>query len=341
MRKLNLVFLIGLLAAVAVLGVGVHFVHAFQVRRNASALLDRADRAEAGKDLEKAEQALRQYLNLRREDGPAWKRYAEVVEQRDSDRLRRAQVFLVYEEALRHNPGDAKLGRRCAELALELQRYHDARRHLSELVKKKDSQGQPAAAEQAELEDLLGQCELGLTQYVEAEKQFLKALKLDPGRVACYDRLARLHRLARLRRTELSQIAEADRTIEEMVAKNPKAGRAYLYRWRYRRDLAPPADPNDLTRALDLAPEDPEVLLAAAVASEQKSDPAAARAYFEKGFRLDPTNLALALGLAGLEGREGHLERAEAVLRRADQAQPSLELAFLPPSSWPSSWLTT
>src|SRR5262249_25597038 len=73
MRKLNLPFLIGLLAVAAVLGVGYHFVHAYQVRRNASALLDRADRAEAGKNLDQAEQALRDYLDLRREDGPAWK----------------------------------------------------------------------------------------------------------------------------------------------------------------------------------------------------------------------------------------------------------------------------
>src|SRR2546423_1798953 len=100
MRKLNFIFLIGLLAVLAVLGVGTHFLHAYQVRRNASALLDRAERAQAGKDLETAEQSLSQYVNLRPEDGPAWKRYAQVVEQRDRDRVRREPVFLVYEEAL-------------------------------------------------------------------------------------------------------------------------------------------------------------------------------------------------------------------------------------------------
>ena len=167
MRRLNLVFLAVLLAAVALLGGGMHLVHGFQVRRNASALLDRARRAEAGNDLEKAEQSLRQYLNLRREDGPAWKWYAQVVDQQDSDRRRRERVFLVYEQALRYNPGDAKLERRCADLALELRRYSDAQRHLTNLLEKrpKDSQGQPAAAELAELEDLLGQCDRGLTRY--------------------------------------------------------------------------------------------------------------------------------------------------------------------------------
>ena len=61
-RRLNLVFLTILLAAVALLGGGMHLVHGVQVRRNASALLDRAGRAEAGNDLEKAEQSLSQYL---------------------------------------------------------------------------------------------------------------------------------------------------------------------------------------------------------------------------------------------------------------------------------------
>ncbi len=72
MRRLNLVFLAILLVAAALLGGGVHLLHGFQVRRNASALLDRARQAEADHDLEKAEQALQAYLNLEREDGSAW-----------------------------------------------------------------------------------------------------------------------------------------------------------------------------------------------------------------------------------------------------------------------------
>ena len=73
----------------------------------------------------------------------------------------------------------------------------------------------------------------------------------------------------------------------------------------------------------------PEVLLIAAAVSERKQDSAAARAYLEKGFKLDPKNLDLALRLARLETNEGHLDRAEGVLREADQAKPSLDLAFI------------
>ena len=186
----------------------------------------------------------------------------------------------------------------------------------------KDSQGQPAAAELAELEDLLGQCNRGLVRYEAAEKWFVKALQHDPGRLECYNLLARM------RRIELRRIESADGTIKEMVAKNPKAGRAYIYRWRYSREFASAPDPDDLKKALELAPDDLEVLFTAAVASEEKQDSASARAYYRQGIKLDPKITAFALNLARLESRQGHLDQAEAVLRQADQAHPSVDAAF-------------
>jgi cellulose synthase operon protein C len=326
MRRLNLAFLAILFMGVVLLGGGMHLVHGFQMQRNASVLLDRARRAEVANDLEKAEQSLRQYLNLQREDGPAWTWYARVVDQRDVGRYRREHVSLVHEEAFRYNPADSKLERRCAELALELGRYGDAyrhfqphfQRHLKGLLEK----GQAAGAELAELEDLLGQCARGLTHYEEAESLFKQALEHDPHRVDCYDRLARL------RRADLRRIEVADGTIKEMIVKNPDSGRACIYRWRYTREFAPPADAGDLAKGLKLAPDDLEVLFTAAVASEQNQDAVAARDYFEKGLKLDPKNAAFALRLAGLETRALHLDRAEAVLRQAFQANPSLDLSF-------------
>ena len=247
------------------------------------------------------------------------------MDQRDTDRRRRERVFLVHEEALRYNPGDSELERRCADLALELGRYKEAQRHLTNLLEnaEQDSQGQPAAAAEAELEDLLGQCSRGLTQYDDAEKWFDRSVQHDPGRVACYDRLARL------RRTELRRIEAADGTIRDMVAKNPQAGRAYIYRWRYAQEFAPPAQAGDIQKALKLAPDDPEVLLdrghreRAESRTPPRRGPTARRVC-----KLDPKNVAFALGLARLETRERHLDRAEAVLRQAYQANPALDLAF-------------
>jgi tetratricopeptide (TPR) repeat protein len=315
MRRLNLVFLAALLVGGTLAGVGIHLVHGFQVRRNAWALLDRARRAESAQDLTKAEQSLRRYLNLRAEDGPVWAWYARVVDHRIVDRRRLDRDFLVHEEALRHDRDDAQLERRCAEIAMEMGRYNDARRHLVHLIEDPRLAG-------AELEDLLGQCESRLTRYEEAERRFVRAIERDPGRIACYDRLARL------RRVEFRRIEAADATVEQMIARNRESGPAYIARWRYARDFAPPDDDRDIRKALELAPDDPEVLLTASVAAEERNDITSVRVYLEKGFRLDPRNPALALGLSRVETREGHPDRAEAILRRAFRANPVAPLAF-------------
>src|SRR5690242_5664268 len=61
-RRLDFKFLACLLAAVAVAAVGVHFLHAFQVHRNAHSLLQQADRAGEQGNPEKAAEYLRRYL---------------------------------------------------------------------------------------------------------------------------------------------------------------------------------------------------------------------------------------------------------------------------------------
>ncbi len=315
MRRLNLVFLTALLVGGTVAGVGIHLVHGFQVRRNAWALLDRARRAESAHDMAKAEQSLGRYLDLRGEEGPVWAWYARVVDDRIVDRRRLDRDFLVHEEALRHNRSDARLERRCAEIAMEMGRHNDARRHLVHLLEDPHSAG-------AELEDLLGQCEAGLTRFEEAERRYIRAIEQDPGRVACYDRLARL------RRVELRRIEAADATVEQMIARNRASGPAFIARWRYARDFAPPASDRDIRKALELAPDDPDVLLTASVAAEERNDMTAVRECLDKGLLVDPRNPAFALGLSRVETREGHPDRAEAVLRRAFQANPVAPLAF-------------
>ncbi len=203
-------------------------------------------------------------------------------------------------------------------------RFADAQRHVENLLERaaSDAPGQPQSAEMAELEDLRGQCSRGMTEYDDAERWFVKALEHDPQRVVCYDRLARL------RQVELRRIEAANDTIRDMVAKNPNQGRAYIYRWLFAQEFAPPALDSDIARALKLAADDSEVLVTAAFASEQKNDAVSARRYWERAGQLDPKNPAVAVGLARLETRERHLDRAEAILRQGYQASRSLSVAF-------------
>ncbi len=214
-------------------------------------------RALAGNDLGKAAQSLVEYLNIEREDGPVWDWYARLMDQIHvySNHRQRSLVFLNYEQALRHNRGDSTIERRCADLALELRRYKDAQRHYTNLLATvpSDSKVQPMAAE---LEDLLAQSERGLAAFAEeggstgfekAEKWFLQAIQHDPQRVACYDRLARLYR------SDLRRIEDADKMIQGMVAKNPGVAMAHVYRWRYADEFLKSAAATDLQRALQSA----------------------------------------------------------------------------------------
>ena len=315
MKQLNLVFLAVLVIVLAALGGTTHLVYTYQVRRHASALLDRARQAEADNDLAKAAESLGQYLTIKREDGPAWAWYARLVDQRNPEGSGREQVYLVHEQALRFNSGDPQLERKCADLAMELERYSDARRYSTLLYNRapKDPSGEPV---DAILEDLLGQCDRGESKLPEAEGWFRKAIAHEPGQVDTYDHLARLLQ------TERRQLDEADRLIESMVKANPKSARAYLNRWRYRSEFLQNADPRDLQQALTLDPDEAEVLIVAAELAQEGNDLAGARKHLERGLERHPANAVFYRMSAGLEQAENHLDRAEMILRKGVAAVP-------------------
>src|SRR5208282_6301945 len=186
-------FLVGFMTVLDLCRGGIHLLHRVQMGRNASSLLDRARSAEAGGNLLRAEESLSLYLGLKREDSSAWAWFARITDERTKNPRGRERVFLVNEEALRKNPDDRKLERRCAELAIELERHNDARRHLIHL--NEAIQADPKkAAEAAELEDLLGQCDQPESKFDEAERHYRKSIALDRTRVVTFDRLARLLR---------------------------------------------------------------------------------------------------------------------------------------------------
>jgi tetratricopeptide (TPR) repeat protein len=262
MRKLHVGFLVGFIMVLGLCGGGTYLLHRVQMLRHASSLLDRARSAEAGGNLTRAEESLSLYLGLKRDDSSAWTWYARITDERTKNPRGRERVFLVNEEALRKNPDDRKLERRCAELAIELERHNDARRHLIHL--NEAIQADPEkAAEAAELEDLLGQCDQPESNFDEAERHYRKSIALDPTRVVTFDRLARLLR------QDVKQPEAANRAIEEMLKANPKSALAHVNRWRYRREVGPAADGGDIALSLKLGPDEAEVLVAAAELARQ------------------------------------------------------------------------
>src|SRR5579875_1713271 len=78
-KKLNYRFIACILAGAAALGVGVHFVHGYQIKRNAVVLLRQADQAKEKSDYAEELQYLSQYLGFEPDDIDARVRFGEVL----------------------------------------------------------------------------------------------------------------------------------------------------------------------------------------------------------------------------------------------------------------------
>ena len=165
-----------------------------------------------------------------------------MLDEVTTDNRRRDELYLVYEEALRYNPGDPALERRCVDLALELrpERTADAKRHLKVLLTQvaekleKGPEVSNAARELAELKELEGKCFFLESDFEAAANAYNESISSDPTRLCCYVQRARLYR------NELHKDPkDADDEIEWMVANNPESGPAHLYRFRYALGIPP------------------------------------------------------------------------------------------------------
>ncbi len=330
MRKLNLVFLASLLVSVVVLSVATWCLHEYQVKRNASAFLDLAHKAETDGKLAKAVESLNHYLSLIKDDGETYKWYARLLDEMYAEVPRRQELVLnVYQEALRFNPDDTQLKRRCADLAMTpfLNRTNDARTHLTALLDNYPKDSKDPDPGKAEIEELLAECFARESKFEEADGLYEDAIRIDKTRLSSYVKLAELRRKDLRREPE-----KADKLIDKMVELNPNSGLAYLNRYKYYKQFPPPPKEShpasDLQNALKLAPDDAEVLLAAAnnaLATKKLDD---ARMLIQKGFDLHPKNSQFAIALANLELAEKHPDRAEAVLRKAYKTKPETDIAF-------------
>src|SRR5208283_730983 len=154
MKKLNLRLVVCLSVATLLAGASVHFLHGFQVRRNASALLSQADRAEQDRKLDQAINYLQTYLGFVPGDNDARARYGLLLRESAlrSKNLRLMQrVFNLLEQVLRESPERSDVRRRLVDTAMDLDRFTDAEVHLKRLLE--------AAPKDIELLELSARCQ--------------------------------------------------------------------------------------------------------------------------------------------------------------------------------------
>jgi tetratricopeptide (TPR) repeat protein len=355
-RHVNLKFVLGLLAAVAGLGVAVHFVNGFQVKRHAEALKRRAQEAEQDKDLPQAIQYLGRYLGFRPDDTESMATYGRLLDElgtaKKSFRVRQ-QAFAVLEEVLRREPGLHDLRRKQVDRAIALGDYGTAVAHAETLLRKDPGVTDPAhgteqerRARAAELEQRIGLAQERRKQYADAEKAYERAIADAPGQLGNY------LRLADLRRSQLNAPEKADELVlgtdekNGMVEKIRRASgdkntlfRAHLARASYCMRIFPGEkgerqeklkkrarkDLDDVEVkgvALSGTPEEVDKILAEAEFARRAGDLAGATDILKAGLKAQPKDPRMCLELARLLAAEAKIEKikdALEVIAQADQ----------------------
>src|SRR5262245_11490578 len=140
-KQVNGWALLILAVGLGVLGGAVHFVHGYQVRRNAEGMFDYAQELERAGNRADAARALEQYLGLNPKDIDALQHYGKLLAEMATNRKAKVRAYLTLEQVLRRKeklsvPQLAVDARRtAARLAIDIGRFGDARDHLDALKK--------------------------------------------------------------------------------------------------------------------------------------------------------------------------------------------------------------
>jgi tetratricopeptide (TPR) repeat protein len=304
-NRVNVKAVIILLGTFAALAVGIHFLHAYQVKRNAGEVYAQALAMQEEGRLAEAVDYLDQFLGLAPGDNEALARLGILRDDLAKTPRARARAFIILEQVLRREADRNDIRRRVVRIALSIGRFSDAEHHLKRLLL--ESPGD------TELMQYMGRCAAGLRKYDEADNWYNEALKQAPTNVGLTVEYA-----AFLRRRELPALA--DKAIETMVRANEEsadsnearlteariAGARYFRRHGMWKDAARHAE----FAVEKLHAEDPDVLLLAADVARAFSKSAEVRKYLERGRQQHPKDTRLAQALAQLELAEGRRDKA-------------------------------
>jgi tetratricopeptide (TPR) repeat protein len=337
-KRINYRFALYLMLTVAALGTCTHFLHAYQVRRNASSLKDRANQFRQQGDLAKTAEYLGQYIGMNPTDIDALCEYALLLggDQLAKSPQSKVRALLTLERALVRDPGRNDVRRRSAQVAMAIGQYAVARenvQYLNEALSKKDP----------EVVLMLAKCLDALSDAKGARRAYEDAIKIARHELDAYARLAALlrrHTADVLSDKETAAQAEqlATKVMNEMVHANQDSYRAYLLRAAYSRTFPGPAgsDPKaraadvakDVAKAEELAPEAADVLLMAAeLAAPDRVDEA--RKKLLRCCELHPKDWRSYAGLARLDAKDGKTDVAVAYLDRGlAQVPESVELLW-------------
>jgi tetratricopeptide (TPR) repeat protein len=320
MRKFNVrLFSRLLIGALVVVGV-VFLLHYFQSGRVRAALLWQARHAEEQGNLERQADYLSRYLEFAPDDLEERILLGQTLA---SDKLAttpkaRSRAIYVLESALAVDPARHDLRCLLIKVAMDLGRWEQALEHLTIL--------EQAGVQKSEAAQLRGRWNQAKDHFAEADASYATAISLAPHELETY--LSRAY-LLRLR---LKNAVLADKVIDDMVAANPQAFKAYLNRWNYRADFGllekkenVAAAGTDVDKARNLAPEEADVRLAVAERTWRSGDLPKAVTELEKGATAHPDDPRFFLAQSALAVRDTSAKQAERSARAERALRKGLE----------------
>jgi tetratricopeptide (TPR) repeat protein len=311
MKKINTRFVLLLAGTAVILGAGTAAAHYFQTARIGQALLGQADRAEKDNRPDLAVKYLGRYLEFQPDDNEQRARLGKLLA---SDRLAsthraREKALFVLEQVLVREPARHELRPIVIRLAIELKQLEVAKEHL-EILRK-------ALPEDSQVAFQTAQWYEAKKQPAEAEQWYGKAIRLSPQHVESYLRQADLVQQRLRKGKAAARMRPVEEIYDALVANNPKSVPAYLARYRYRQKAGVLEAVQDLDKAMELAPDDADVLLAAADFAEQAKQFDKARTQLERGLKLHPGDVRMYEAIAWLEIQAGQRPKGLDYVRQA------------------------
>lgn len=294
---------------VAAFAIGLHVVHAIQADRIPDALLRQAERATQDGKPDKAIAFTQHYLVFRPNDQQAIMRLGELMQERAKSSKELLSVVALYEKILREDPKQNEIRRKLVDLCIRLNRPVDAGIHAKPLLE--------ADPHDSKTWVQVGQAELAVNKFNDARAAFEKAIHADPKNIRAHELLAYL--LIK----HLNQPLEAEKLIDEMVARNPKEPDVYLIRARYRRSINQLNESlEDIARLQELSANSPDALLLRAEVFQIRGEIHRARTILSEGAREFPKDQRFFRSLAWLEVNTGNANAAIATLEEGLQHNP-------------------
>ena len=316
-RKLNVKLVASFLAGLLCASGAVHFLHGYQLQRNAYRLLELGDRAVEENDDVKALTCYSQYLNFLPNDADTVQKYAQVLDRHAATGADRVRLILLMEQVLRVKPNEHPLRFRLVHHLIALERHSEAIDNLKKL--------QSHWTDKAEVLHMLGWCQEAKKEYTQAVASFEAAILINPKQIRSYTLLAEVLQ------DRLNLPDEAQKAMDDLVRANPDTYQAYLSRARFRRRRGnDEAAESDLQVAYKLGHDKPEVILEVADAARGRGNWEEAVKLLKEGMTRFPDHADFNKEMAWVKILSE--ERAEAIRHLEDglrQTPKSNELAIL------------